>query len=88
MGIFQIRPDIPVTIQNARDAKEYCSTYEHVPQSEVYAIYGVDGDMVKKYLHVVEEFENAYKRARVDESKRSSIFKLSFRGYTIWISKD
>jgi len=88
MGVFQIRPDVPVSLQNARDAKEYCHTYDHVPKNDVYAIYGVDGEMVQKYLHVVEDLERSYDQAVINVSKEASLIKVSLWGYTLWISKD
>jgi hypothetical protein len=60
--IFQVYPPRgQVTIQDARDVYDICKYISNPVQKEaVYAMHGVDGEAVEKYLKTVESLYVSY----------------------------
>jgi hypothetical protein len=63
-GIFQRDAVVPVSIHQARDV--YDMVRNHDPTNPIYEVFHVDGEMVEKYLHTVEELENTFQKTRSD----------------------
>lgn len=53
-GIFQSDPVLPVSIQEAREAY-------NCRDKAIYQTLCIDGEMVERYIHVVEDLERAYR---------------------------
>lgn len=66
-GIFQLHSHVPVSIKQAREAYEIIKdTHVNItPTMDDYAIHGVDGEMVEKYLLTVEYIQRCYERAKI-----------------------
>jgi hypothetical protein len=62
--------------------------FQHITPSDSYALYCIDGEMVEKYLHVVEGLEASYQRTCDDERKKNADKKFKFGPFTIYITKD
>jgi hypothetical protein len=70
-GIFQIHPKVPVSIAHARESYNICRYVHHPsykPTKDDYAIHGVDGEMVEKYIDVVERLEKQWTRTDLKPS--------------------
>jgi hypothetical protein len=88
MGVFQVAPNCPIpSISQARMAYELC----HPPQGATsattnpsYVVFGVDGDMVEKYIDIVESFEASYVRSVVESDPG---FRFHIGPFTIFITK-
>lgn len=55
-----------ISIDEARSVYDICH-YIKSPQQqlETYVIFNVDGDMVEKYIHIVENLEKSYNKSDV-----------------------
>jgi hypothetical protein len=84
-GIFQLHPDIPISIAEARDAYNCCAV-SHDPLNYVnpsYLVFGVDGEMVEKYLDTVEYMESMYIRTKLATEQPK---KIRIGPFTIYIT--
>jgi hypothetical protein len=78
-GIFHRDPLIPVSIREAREAYDACHRGRRY---DVYDCFYLDGEMVEKYIHVIEELEHAY-----EMSNGRILFKFNIGKFTIVIQK-
>lgn len=84
-GIFQLDPDIPISIAEARDAYNCCKT-SYDPLNYVnpsYMIFSVDGEMVEKYIDTVEFMESMYVRTKLATEQPK---KIRIGPFTIYIT--
>lgn len=85
-GIFQADPDIPISIQEARDAYN-CCRMPHDPLNYTnpsYTIFSVDGEMVEKYIDIVEELEWMYVKTKLETDPAK---KITIGPFTIYITR-
>lgn len=74
-GIFQTDPEIPISISEAREAYN-CCRMPHDPLNYTnpsYNIFGVDGEMVQKYIDIVEELEWMYEKTKLETEPAKKI---------------
>lgn len=62
MGVFQIHPHFPVTLDDARDARDLALSLSHKVHC-AYEIFACNQENVEKYLDIVEELEMLYKQS-------------------------
>lgn len=86
MGIFQVTPNLPVSISQARSAYEVCRTpYDALNYTNPsYTVFGVDGEMVEKYIDIVETLEATYVRSVVSSDPG---IKINIGPFSIFITK-
>lgn len=77
--VFELFPGMgAVSVEDARETYEMCRSIDDEKQKEAcYAMFGIDGKNVEKYLTVVEDMEMSYRRMLdEEEKKRSTRFEL------------
>lgn len=76
-GIFQLDSEIPISIAEARDAYDVCRSIVHHGDysSSSYNIFRVDGEMVERYINIVEDLENMYIKTKI-RTEPAKIFRL------------
>ena len=57
MGVFQLHPKITVSLDEVREAYELRKSGM---KGDNYAVFGLDGENVERYLPVVERLEKAF----------------------------
>jgi hypothetical protein len=65
MGVFQLHPTITVSLDEVREAYELRKSGM---KGDNYAVFGLDGENVERYLPVVERLETSY---RITQAKPS-----------------
>lgn len=78
-----------VTLNDAKDIYEICRYVKDPAQRlECYAMWGLDGHNVEKYLRQVESFEKCLEYAKQEEQKKACVWKISFWGWVVYFCKE
>jgi len=78
-----------VTLDDAKDIYEICRYVKDPAQKiECYAMWGLDGHNVEKYLKQVENFEKCFEYAKQQEQKNTCSWKFNFWGWVIYVCKE
>lgn len=78
-GIFQAHPNVPISIQEAKDAYDCCHSRLGASNPS-YNLFMVDAEMVEKYVHIVEDLEDTYMRS-------TPLLKMSLGPFVLYITK-
>ena len=69
-GLFQLLKQYPVTLETVKEAHQLTTDTTflggELSSKEIYSSYGVDGDMVEKYLPIVNGLETSWKNDCAD----------------------
>ena len=61
MGVFQLHPKITVSLDEVREAYEL---RKGGMKGDTYAVFGLDGENVERYLPIVERLETSYTQTK------------------------
>lgn len=82
MGVFQLHPKIVVSLDEVREAYELRKSGM---KGDGYAVFGLDGDNVERYLPVVERLETSYK---ITQAKPNLILDALHSAISAFFSAD
>lgn len=78
----------PVSLQEAREIYEICKYVKDPKQRvECYAIWGLDGQNVEKYMSTVDCFEKSLQKTKEEEQMRRA-YRFALFGWVIYLCRD